>query len=234
LNQLTEQSLLNTTNLVAAEVSDFIDESFTLSRTMAAMFASSAHGNSENREPVSREAVQGLIGDVLAVNEQLGSAYAHFEPDGYDQLDAQFENSGEPHSAQGGTLEVYWVRDAGELVYYPTESDDFKYLDTVDEFGFREAEWYLCSMDSLEPCIMEPYLYEIEAGLEILMTSLVYPIVTGGTFRGVAGVDINMPDVQADVADYQADLLEGAAEIYLVSDIGCWSPVPGTRIDWVT
>jgi methyl-accepting chemotaxis protein len=42
----------------------------------------------------------------------------------------------------------------------------------------------------------EPYLYEIEEGHVELLTSLVYPVVVDQEFRGVVGVDINLPVIQ--------------------------------------
>ncbi|MFC3889373.1 methyl-accepting chemotaxis protein [Salinispirillum marinum] len=220
LSVLVEQNLLDTTQLLSEEVATFLDRSFDASRTLSTIFTSTAIGNAEGRTPFQRNTVLSLVGDTLAANPRLGSVYAHFEPNGYDGNDSQFLSGSPDHSSDVGTLEIYWVRDGDDLVYYRTDETDFKYLDEVDEFGLREAEWYLCSRDSLRACIMEPYLYEIEPGYEVLLTSLVYPIVINGVFRGVAGVDINMPDVQEQFMAQQASLFDGAADIHLLSELG--------------
>ncbi|MFY0665716.1 MAG: methyl-accepting chemotaxis protein [Natronospirillum sp.] len=187
---------------------------------MSAIFSSTARGNDTGRASFQRDTVLSLVGDTLAANPGLGSAYAHFEENAYDGFDAFNRGSTADHTSNTGSLDIYWVRDGDELVYYRTEDVEFKFDETLDEFGNRESEWYLCSRDTLKPCIMEPYLYEIDEGYEVLLTSLVHPIITAGTFRGVAGVDINMPDVQDQVVEYQRALFDGAADIYLFSELG--------------
>lgn len=220
IGALVEQNLLDTTRLISDEVSSFLNRSFDVSRTMSAILSSTARGNEEGRTSFQRDTVLSLVGDTLASHPDLGSAYVHFEANGYDGFDAFNVGSSAEHTSDTGSLDIYWVRDGDELIHYRTTDVDFKYDETLDEFGNRESEWYLCSRDTLRPCIMEPYLYEIEDGFEVLLTSLVHPIITGGTFRGVAGVDINMPDVQDQVMAYQRSLFDGAADIYLLSERG--------------
>ncbi|MEP4548411.1 MAG: methyl-accepting chemotaxis protein [Saccharospirillum sp.] len=221
IETLVEQDLANTAELIAGDVETFLNRSFDLARVLGTALSNTAEGNDTGREPFEREAVYDLVQAVLLEGPSLGSAYAHFEPDGYDGADSFYRDGSEAHSAPAGNLDVYWVRDGDEVVYYRTDEDQsFKYLTEEDEFGNRESEWYLCSRDTLEPCIMEPYLYEIEEGYEVLLTSLVHPIVVNNEFRGVAGVDINMPQVQDQVLAYQRDLFDGAANIALLSDLG--------------
>ena len=221
IESLVEEDLTNTAELIAGDVETFLNRSFDLARLLGTALSTTAEGNDAGRDPFEREAVYDLVQAVLLEGPSLGSAYAHFEPDGYDGADSLYRGGSEAHSAPAGNLDVYWVRDGDDLAYYRTDEDQsFKYLTEEDEFGNRESEWYLCSRDSLEPCIMEPYLYEIEEGYEVLLTSLVHPIVVNNEFRGVAGVDINMPQVQEQVLAYQRELFGGAANIALLSDLG--------------
>ena len=220
IGSLVEQNLLDTTDLISGEVAEFLNRSFDLSRVMAETLTATARGNRYNRDPLPREALYSLVHSTLMVNPDLGSTYVHFEPNGYDGADADFANQDVEHSAPQGNLDLYWVREGDDIRYYRTEEQGFKYLDNRDEFGNRESEWYLCSRDTLRPCIMEPYLYEIEEGYEVLLTSLVHPVVINNQFRGVAGVDINMPDLQVQVETYQSRLFDGAADIHLLSELG--------------
>ncbi|WP_394170108.1 methyl-accepting chemotaxis protein [Saccharospirillum alexandrii] len=220
IETLVEQDLANTAELIAGDVETFLNRSFDLSRALRVVLENTAEGNSAGREPMERTAVYDLVEATLEVGPSLGSAYVHIEPDGYDGADQLYRNGTEDHSAPQGNLDIYWVRDGDAIEYYRTEEQSFKYLDSVDEFGNREAEWFLCSRDTLEPCIMEPYLYEIEEGYEVLLTSLVHPVVVGNEFRGVVGVDINMPQVQEQVLAYQQELFDGAANIALLSELG--------------
>ncbi|MBC7182377.1 MAG: methyl-accepting chemotaxis protein [Marinobacter sp.] len=170
---------------------------------------------------ISRTALQETIGAVLKEQKSLSSVYAQFEPDGYDGQDRYFTGGVEEHSSDEGTLEIYYYRDPdGNVVFSRTEDPSVKYLDTRNEFGIREAEWYLCSKDTGKPCIMEPYEYEISEGYSELMTSLVVPIMDNGRFAGVTGVDINLSTLQKTMAGVSQQLFDGQSRVTLLSQKG--------------
>ena len=176
---------------------------------------------SDSSGRISRSALQETIGAVLAEQKGLSSLYAQFEPDAYDGQDRYFTGGVEDHSSDEGTLEIYYYRDPeGEVVFSRTEDPATKYLDQRNEFGIREAEWYLCSRDTLKPCIMEPYEYEIEEGYSELMTSLVVPILDDGAFAGVVGADINLSTLQKTIATVSQQLFEGQSRVTLLSKKG--------------
>ncbi|EON91297.1 methyl-accepting chemotaxis sensory transducer [Marinobacter lipolyticus SM19] len=170
---------------------------------------------------ISRIALQETIGRVLEEQKSLSSVYAQFEPDAYDGQDRYFTGGVEEHSSDEGTLEIYFYRSPeGEVVFSRTEDPAVKYLDSRNEFGIREAEWYLCSRDSKQPCIMEPYEYEIAEGYSELMTSLVVPILDDGKFAGVVGVDINLSTLQQTIGNVSNELYDGKSRVTLLSDKG--------------
>ncbi|XOB93550.1 methyl-accepting chemotaxis protein [Pseudomonadota bacterium 24LQ007] len=170
---------------------------------------------------ISRRDLQENIGAVLEEQKHLGSIYAQFEPDGYDGQDIYFTGGVEEHSSDEGTLEIYYYRDpAGNVLFSRTEDPATKYLDNRNEFGIREAEWYLCSRDSLKPCLMEPYEYEIEEGYSELMTSLVVPVINNGEFAGVVGADINLSTLQSTIAGVSEELFDGQSRVTLLSEKG--------------
>ena len=176
---------------------------------------------SDSSGRISRSALQETVGAVLREQKGLSSIYAQFEPDAYDGQDRYFTGGVEDHSSDEGTLEIYYYRTPeGEVRFSRTEDPSTKYLDNVGEFGFREAEWYLCSMDSKSPCIMEPYEYEIEEGYTELMTSLVVPILDNGEFSGVVGVDLNLTSLQSAIEEVSRELYDGAARVTLLSHTG--------------
>lgn len=170
---------------------------------------------------ISRIDLQETIGAVLEEQKGLSSVYAQFEPDAYDGQDRYFTGGVEEHSSDEGTLEIYYYRNPqGEVVFSRTEDPATKYLDNRNEFGIREAEWYLCSRDSKKPCIMEPYDYEIEEGYSELMTSLVVPILDGNQFAGVVGVDINLSTLQRTIQNVSQQLYGGDSRVTLLSKKG--------------
>lgn len=176
---------------------------------------------SDSSGRISRRDLQETIGTILSEQQHLSSIYAQFEPDAYDGMDIYFTDGVEEHSSDEGTLEIYYYRDPqGNVLFSRTEDPSTKYLDNRNEFGIREAEWYLCSRDSLKPCLMEPYDYEIEEGYSELMTSLVVPILNNGEFAGVTGVDINLSTLQATIASVSQALFDGESRVSLLSEGG--------------
>ena len=176
---------------------------------------------SDSSGRISRRDLQETIGTILSEQQHLSSIYAQFEPDAYDGMDIYFTDGVEEHSSDEGTLEIYYYRDLqGNVLFNRTEDPSTKYLDNRNEFGIREAEWYLCSRDSLKPCLMEPYEYEIEEGYSELMTSLVVPILNNGEFAGVSGVDINLSTLQATIAGVSQALFNGESRVSLLSEGG--------------
>lgn len=198
-------------------MSGYIERAFRIPASMASSLASNAGGAEDS---LSRAQVSQLVRDSLAATPELSSTYVHFEPDGYDGRDAEFRFSGPLYNTVIGGLEVYWLRNPdGSLELQEVEDTDEKYLTDLDEFGNREAEWYLCSRDSLKPCLMEPYGYDLNGTL-VPMTSLVYPLLHNERFIGVAGVDINLPVFQHMTDQLSQSLYEGQAKVTLLSSKG--------------
>ena len=198
----------------AGDVENYINRAFALPLTLANMLQNTS--THSGNIPFTRQQVLSLNKLALAANPQISALYSQFEANGYDQLDEEFDNTSE-HSTSLGTMEVYWVREDGQLAHYPTEDPQEKYAATKDEFGQREAEWYLCSKDSGRSCTIEPYLYEIETGREELMTTLAVPVMQGNQFTGLVGADINLPVIQQQMQSIAASLYDGVGEVHLLS-----------------
>ncbi|WP_438864410.1 methyl-accepting chemotaxis protein [Neptunicella sp.] len=196
----------------AAKVQALLNQSFTVPVSLANILKNSAYPN----QPLSRSAVKELDRSMLEANPQISSIYSQFEAQGYDNRDAEYVGNLE-HSSNSGTMEIYWVREDGKLVYYPVDDPEEKHLDSVNELGIREAEWYLCGRDTLAPCALDPYLYEIEPGNEVLMTTLAAPVVVNGQFRGTVGIDINLPVIQQWISQQAKSFYNGQSRLTLVS-----------------
>lgn len=218
LDDRVNQNLMDASQLIAAEMAQLMDRGFDLSRVLSGIASSTALGNVDGRLPFQREALKNLAGDVLTASPHVGSAYMHFEPNGYDASDTLFLGRDLSHSSDTGGLEIYWVNEGKQRTFYRTEDSNFKLDTTLNDKGLRESEWYLCSRDQMRPCLMDPYIFEIAEGYEVLLTSLVYPVIVVNNFRGVAGVDLNLPDIQQKLVTIQQNFYGGAAEIHLLSD----------------
>ena len=155
LQQQAEATLNDAAGGIAEETSALINRNFDMARSLSALLSSTAHGSGD--KPYSRERVQQQAGALLRSNEAISALYAQFEANGYDQLDSQYDGTVE-HSSKQGTMEIYWVRDGQNVKFVQVPDPAVKYVETRNQYGVREAEWYLCSRDSLKPCLMEPYL----------------------------------------------------------------------------
>jgi len=137
-------------------------------------------------------------------------------------LDGEHVNLDTMHSVLAdGVMEVYWYRnEQGELEQEQPDDSKEKYNAELDEFGQRDAEYYLCSKDKGLSCTTEPYLYEINEDYSELMTSLVTPVMVGGEFRGVAGIDVNLSTLQKLTESLSKKLYNGQSKITLLSELG--------------
>lgn len=203
----------------STKIENHINSAYNIAMNMASIMRYSIE-NPQNQ--LSRAEVNLLAEAQLAANPNISSFYTQFEDNAYDGLDVMYVDSDSDFNALNhGSLEIYWVRNQqNQLEQYRIEDPGEKYKDAIGEFGFRESEWYLCARDSKKPCAMEPYLYEIEAGYSELMTSLTAPIVVDGAFRGLSGVDVNLPIFQKMTEELSQSLFNGQAKVTLLSEIG--------------
>ncbi|WP_337879652.1 methyl-accepting chemotaxis protein [Rheinheimera sp.] len=217
MRTLAGQTLTEAAKTTALKTAAVLDRNFDTAKIFAAILSGSALGSGQ--PPYTREQVKVMAGQILAANSGISSLYGQFEINGYDGADAQFSIADE-HSSQSGTMEIYWVREQNGLRFVQVPDPAVKYKDTKNEFGVREAEWYLCSRDSKAPCLMEPYLWEIQPGNQVLLTSLVYPVLVNNEFRGVSGVDLNLPVLQTLLQAQAEKLYGGKSQLYLLSKFG--------------
>ncbi|MCC2615435.1 methyl-accepting chemotaxis protein [Aestuariibacter halophilus] len=222
-----ESSLKAQAGQSGEQVATLIERMFQFPRTVASQLSGTIERN--DRQVLSREQVNLLVKDTLAVSKS-SALYAQFEANQFHDPDSQYV-SGTVHSVPGvGSLEIYFVREPdGTLVQEIVDDADEKYDDTVDEYGFRAAEWFLCAKDSGKACVVNPYQYEIREGYEELMTSLIVPVMANGRFRGVVGLDMNLPIIQQRALSLQSTLYGGKSEVYVVSQDGFLAAATGAE-----
>ncbi|MDR7090759.1 methyl-accepting chemotaxis protein [Cellvibrio fibrivorans] len=197
----------------ALETSVLLNRSADIAQHLAAILNSTAIG--ANAPSYSRAQVKQLTYDLLLTSPSISAIYAQFDPNGYDGRDSEFVGD-QLYSSEIGSMGIYWVKENGKPVFnkiaYSSQTDA-----SLDENGQRKSEWYLCSKDTIKTCLMEPYLYEISPGNFMLMTSVVAPVVVNNQFRGVGGLDINLPVLQERLLAQAQSLYSGKTSMYLLS-----------------
>ncbi|UAL42788.1 methyl-accepting chemotaxis protein [Shewanella inventionis] len=197
-------------------VAGFINEAYRIPYSFTGLIEQTS-----KTDPITRERLELSLAAILQKNQQVSSMYAQFEPNGYDNLDDSYRMGSSHSVVNSGTLEIYYARDSnGNIEQIQIDDAAEKYKDTLNEFGIRDAEWYLCAKDAKQPCLMEPYLYEITPGNNALMTSLTVPVVVDNQFKGLVGVDINLPLFQTMIMQLSKSLYQGQAKVTLVSQKG--------------
>jgi methyl-accepting chemotaxis protein len=132
----------------------------------------------------NRDQVKELIHGVMRRHRELNGMYVQFVPDGFGR---DVDHIGEENRT--GLFTPYWSRDGDTLSYLksaPTTGADV-----------TGADWYKIPAATHRDAVIEPY---VEPTNKVLMTSYVTPIVSSGRFRGVAGVDVGLATVQAEIS----------------------------------
>ncbi|MFQ1846644.1 methyl-accepting chemotaxis protein [Aeromonas veronii] len=220
LEEEVSRSLQYQAERYAIQIASLMQNSYQIPLTVTAQIEA---GMAKSELRLSRPQVESLLGSSLQQASGISSIYAQFEPDGYDGEDSNWLG-GASHSVAGkGSLEVYFTKDQGGAVAQQAvdaAASEAKFDTSLNEFGIRNSEWYLCGRDTRQPCLMEPYLYEISPGNKMLMTSLTVPVLRDGKFVGLAGVDMNLPIFQQLAENLGKSLYDNKADVTLVSKMG--------------
>ncbi|MBI9074424.1 MAG: HAMP domain-containing protein [Desulfatibacillum sp.] len=190
---------------IAVKVQADLNHAMSLARSLAQILT----GVKDPEKPLKiyRDETSSILKTILINNPKLLGVYTAWEPDAFDGLDDLYTGT-EGHD-QTGRYIPYWYRtEAGEAALEPLVSYD------VDGDG----DYYQLPKKLGHECLIEPYLYEI-AGKQVLLTSLVVPIIVDGVFYGIAGVDLKLDTLQVTVDDVE-NIYGGTGWISLVSNSG--------------
>ncbi|EKP0318912.1 methyl-accepting chemotaxis protein [Aeromonas veronii] len=220
LEEEVSRSLQYQAERYAIQIASLMQNSYQIPLTVTAQIEA---GMAKPELRLSRPQVESLLGSSLQQASGISSIYAQFEPDGYDGEDGNWLGGASHSVASKGSLEVYFTKDQGGAVAQQAvdaAASEAKFETSLNEFGIRNSEWYLCGRDTRQPCLMEPYLYEISPGNKMLMTSLTVPVLRDGKFVGLAGVDMNLPIFQQLAENLGKSLYDNKADVTLVSKMG--------------
>ncbi|MFN3512585.1 MAG: methyl-accepting chemotaxis protein [Phenylobacterium sp.] len=87
----------------------------------------------------------------------------------------------------------------GEFVPYVVSVDGRTSLEPLDTGTDYEQPFYTATARSGKGAIVEPYPYEV-GGKTVAMTSVTMPVMSGGRMIGVAGVDLALDDISAELS----------------------------------
>ncbi|MCL4395460.1 MAG: methyl-accepting chemotaxis protein, partial [Chloroflexi bacterium] len=192
----------------AASVKSELEVALDEARALAQAFT----GFKNDKQALTRDQVNAMLKGILADNAQFIGVYTLWEPNAFDGKDAQYV--GATGHDETGRFIPYWNRGGSEIKVEP--------LTDYEQVG--AGDYYQCPKRTLKECIIDPYHYSVQ-GKDVLMTSLVVPIIVDGQFQGIAGVDIPINFLQS-MAD-QADIFDKSGELVVISNNGTLAGVTG-------
>ena len=195
----------------AGQIKAEIELALDVGRTMA----QSLKAVKRTQKPISltRDQVNGMLAQVLEDNPNFLGTYTLWEPNAFDGLDAEYVNA-LAHDETGRFI-PYWVRgDEGEI-----------FVEALLEYETEGiGDWYLLPRETKQEQVLDPFLYPIQ-GVDVLLTSLVTPIVVDEQFYGIAGVDLKIGSLQQLTED--ADIFNGTGRMVLISTNGTLAGATG-------
>jgi len=183
-NQITEMADENIKNIAmntAEQITAYLEVPMDQIRTVAQFldhFDEFAAG-------VRRETLNFLLENLAQENPNFVGVWAAFEPNALDGRDADFINT--PGTDSTGRFISYFSVVNGRMTLEPL----------VD---YDTDDYYQVSLKTGKEGLIEPYLYPI-GGVDVLITSLTVPVVRNGQVIGVAGIDLELTDIQRMTAD---------------------------------
>lgn len=132
--------------------------------------------------------------------------------------DKDFVNSLPYSSNNKGRFASYWNRTTGTVSNAPTD-EQMLVDERKGESGLPFNYFYKCPLTTNAPCLAPPFTATL-AGQDILMTTLAYPVRSGGMVIGAVGVDVALTDLQKLAMSAKEKLYNGAGDISLITSSG--------------
>ena len=210
--QAAENQAKALAELQAASIQAKIEVALDTARTLA--YALSAVKDPQHPVQLDRSSVNSMISLILMNNPSFLGTYTAWEPNEFDGKDSEFVNK--PGHDTTGRFIPYWARtgDKGEISVDPLKAYEVE----------GDGDYYLLPKKTKVENILEPYTYAV-GGKDVLMTSLVVPILVGGKFYGIGGVDVALDFLQRQSDGF--DLYNGTAKLVLMSNGGIISGMTG-------
>lgn len=173
---------------------------------------------------LSRENVQGILEIYLSGNPDLESVFTCWEPDAFDGLDVAYEGLEGTDSSgrfitrcrrsKGGTISVE------SMLGYESTAPGTR--------GGRVGDYYMLPRTTQKEYVSAPFASEVREDHSQLIR-LTTPIVSGGIFYGIVGVDLYLDALGESVAN--ADSSFPGSELCLYSHDGSLVARTGTVLD---
>jgi methyl-accepting chemotaxis protein len=210
VHALTMEQANTEARAIANTISADVGEMASAARSMAGVIGRAHEGKSMDRP--------GIVNILKANVEQNAFAFGSWFCEQIGLFDGQTtELAGKTELGMNanGAFAPYWSKTQTNEIQFSTFNNDYA------------AEWYSLAAKTGKGAITQPYLAE---GTQVptTMTSLAYPVLSGGKMIGVAGVDISLASLSTKL---QAIHPFGTGRVTLVSQGGQWLVPPSADLN---
>jgi methyl-accepting chemotaxis protein len=193
-----------------ANVSGKIGEASSTARSMAEMI-----GKAHESGVRDRTTVMAMMKPAATATPLVLGSWFIAAPGAFDGRDASLAGRVDLGSNAAGNFLPYWVNDGGVITMQP--------LNAGNDY---EQPYFTLPFNSGKPAIVEPYAYDV-GGKSVLMTSVAYPVVSGGKVIGVAGLDLALDDLSTLLGEMKP---LGSGQVMLLSSSGAWVSHPNAAL----
>ena len=177
IKALADDNAGNITEVTAKEVKAFLEVPLDEMRSLVNLMI---YVDEISTNETKRDYINYMLSSLMKKNPDFVGAWVVYEPNALDGRDAAFINT--PGSDSTGRFISYWTNNNGVIALSALE-------------GYANAEYYNIPMRTGHEYLVEPY-YENIGGKRTLITSVTVPIILNGRTVGVAGVDLELTEIQ--------------------------------------
>ena len=191
----------------AMKIEAEIEIAMITSNTMASTFVSLKRNNTT----IDRAAVNNILTEILANQPSFLGTYTLWEPNAFDNKDNDFINT-EGHDNTGRFI-PYWTRN---------DKNEYSLSALLDYTVEGIGDYYLVPKNSKKDALLEPHIYPIN-GKNVLLTSIVSPILLNNEFLGIVGADFSVDFLQAYVIKAKNEMYQGKLNIEIICTNGTYA-----------
>ena len=161
-------------------------------------------GTLKDHELNDRDMINDILKNALIQKEYITAFCIAYAPNALDGKDAEYAGR-EPEYDETGRFAPYWNKLGGNIEVEPLYDIDI-------------ADWWYIPRDTKQEYITDPYPYMVQ-GNEVMLESLIFPIIHNDEFIGIISSDIVLNKLQDMVSQVDANSNGGYTEIFSNSGI---------------
>ncbi|MFC0254178.1 methyl-accepting chemotaxis protein [Massilia consociata] len=202
-----EEAAMRQARTVAQEASALLKGRIAANLSTVESVATVLEATQSADKAMTREQVDELVRATLVGAQDFIGTSAVYEPDGLDGRDAEFAGQQPLYDASGRYM-PYWTR-----------TPDGKINVEPMVFAASGNDWYDIPKATGRAHFTEPFPYPVN-GKDVLMASVIAPIMVNGQFKGIVSGDFQLTTLGAMLAEMQV-MEQGA--LALVSNGGLYA-----------